>query len=321
MRLVATFPPRANAARVVVATVDHGLRPEARAEAETVAGWAEECGIPHRILTWRGDKPATGLQEAARETRYRLLAGLAHEVCASHVLTAHHRDDQAETVLMRLVRGSGVAGLVGMRPETPLDGVILARPFLDIPKARLLAACRAEGWPFLDDPSNADPAFARTRLRRLLPLLKAEGFTPERLSRLSRRALRWEQVVERSVDRALAGATLSREPDRIVLDGAKLIAEPEEVILQVLSRAMVDVVGDSRTLGLEGLESLTAALARALRSGTALRSNLGGALVAVAADRRITIAPEPPRRRAFRPRSEGDAAGVPHSLGMNGGRA
>ena len=129
-----TLPPLA------VATVDHGLRPEARAEAEAVAGAADALGLPHHLLAWDGPKPETRLQERARQRRYDLLAGCARDIGATHIATAHTLDDQAETVLFRLMRGSGVAGLAGMAASVHRGGVVHLRPFLGVPKARLVAS-------------------------------------------------------------------------------------------------------------------------------------------------------------------------------------
>ncbi len=108
--------------RVFAATVDHGLRPESAQEAADCGRLAAQLGIPHAVLRWEDPKPATGLQESARIARYGLLAAHARSIGATHVATAHHADDQAETVLMRLAAGSGIAGLAAMRETTRLDG-------------------------------------------------------------------------------------------------------------------------------------------------------------------------------------------------------
>src|SRR5690349_13160388 len=124
---------------LVAVTIDHGLREESPREAREVKRLARQLDIAHRTLRWSGHKPKRGVPAAARDARYRLLAQAARAARATHVLTAHTRDDQAETLLMRLVRGSGIAGLSAMARESERDGIRLARPFLDVPKARLIA--------------------------------------------------------------------------------------------------------------------------------------------------------------------------------------
>src|SRR6266513_193352 len=157
---------RRHGGRLVALTVDHRLRPESAEEARTVGGWLAARGIAHHILVWADPKPATGIQEAARAARYRLLAGWCREQGCLHLLTAHHREDQAETHLIRRRAGSGVDGLAGMATVREMAGLRLVRPLLQVPKARLVALVAAEHQPFLSDPSNQDPAFERSRLRK-----------------------------------------------------------------------------------------------------------------------------------------------------------
>ena len=158
------------APKLLAVTVDHGLRPESAREAAAVGKLARRFGVRHTILRWRGAKPKTGLQEAARHARYRLLAQAAARANCEHVLTAHTLDDQAETVLFRLARGSGLTGLAGMAYALPIpvgeeQAVFLVRPLLGVSKARLVATLRAAGVAHSEDPTNRDPRFARTRLR------------------------------------------------------------------------------------------------------------------------------------------------------------
>ena len=156
-------------------TVDHGLRPESAEEVRTVAGWLAARGIPHQGLVWAGDKPRTGIQEAAREARYRLLAGWCRERGCLHLMTAHHREDQAETYLIRRRARSGVDGLAGMSTVRELDGCRLVRPLLGVTRARLAALLALQGQPFLRDPSNENPAYERSRLRLEPDLLDSSG--------------------------------------------------------------------------------------------------------------------------------------------------
>jgi tRNA(Ile)-lysidine synthase len=156
---------RARDGEVCALTVDHRLRPESAAEAELVAGWCAERAIRHETLFWEGEKPATGIQEAAREARYRLLAGWCREHGCLHLLTAHHREDQAETYLIRRRAGSGVDGLAAMSAVREICGCRVVRPLLGTPRARLAALLEAERQPFITDPSNSNPRFERARLR------------------------------------------------------------------------------------------------------------------------------------------------------------
>ena len=205
--------------KLVAVTVDHGLRKESRGEASAVARLARKLKITHRTLRWKGRKPATGLQEAARTARYRLLGDAARKAGAAHIVTAHTLDDQAETVLIRMTRGSGVTGLGAMARLAPLpsgaDGAItLVRPLLDIPKSRLIATLRAAKIPYADDPSNRDPRFTRARLRTLMGALAQEGLDARRLAQLARRLKRAEAAIEAAVDRAMAELTAICRPGR-----------------------------------------------------------------------------------------------------------
>lgn len=168
--LLADAWARAQGGEVSALTVDHGLRPTSAGEARQVGEWLSARGIDHHVLTWTGAKPATGIQEAARAARYRLLGDWCRAVGVLHLLLAHHRDDQAETVALRQARGSAADGLAGMAAVRELTGLRLLRPLLGLPKARLRATLHALGQPWLEDPSNVAPGYARGRLRLSDPL-------------------------------------------------------------------------------------------------------------------------------------------------------
>lgn len=159
---------RERGGRAVGMTVDHGLRPDSADEARTVAGWLSARGIAHRILTWDGPKPTAGLQKAARDARYRLLAEACGRAGLLRLAVAHHADDQAETILFRQERASGPDGLAGMPSSRSLGPVQLIRPVLGWRKAALIRTCRDFAQPYLDDPSNRAERFARTALRTRL---------------------------------------------------------------------------------------------------------------------------------------------------------
>lgn len=159
---------RQRGGRAYALTVDHGLRPESAAEAATVAGWLAARGIPHETLVWSGAKPTTGIQAAARTARYDLLVEWCRRNGVLHLLTAHHREDQAETYLIRRRAKSGIDGLAGISAVRELAGCRLVRPLLAAPRAQLAALLEAERQPFLRDPSNLNPIFERARLRSVL---------------------------------------------------------------------------------------------------------------------------------------------------------
>ncbi|MFG1242540.1 tRNA lysidine(34) synthetase TilS [Xanthobacter sp. DSM 14520] len=289
---------RASGPDLIAATVDHGLRAEAAAEAEAVGAFATLLGVPHRILIWQGAKPTHGIQEAAREARYDLLAGAAREAGATAIALAHTRDDQAETVLFRLARGSGLSGLSGMRGDAARDGLALLRPLLDVPKARLVATLEAASVAFVRDPSNSDPRFARPRLRALAPALAAEGLDARRLAVLARRIARADQALEAATDAAEAAVIRlgpEEHPGAVSLDVRAFAALPDEIALRLLGRA-IQKVGTEGPVELAKLEALYEALKAAARvpSGP-FRRTLAGALVSLrGAD--LCVSAAPPRR-------------------------
>jgi tRNA(Ile)-lysidine synthase len=298
---------RKHGPKLVAVTVDHGLRPESKREAQAVAALAKKLGVAHRTLRWTGRKPKTGLQEAARRARYRFLSEAARKAGAGHVLTAHTRDDQAETVLFRLARGSGISGLAGMGAMAPIPvaegrGVALVRPLLNVPKSRLIATLKAAGISYADDPTNRDPRFTRPRLRELMPTLAREGLTPERLVTLARRARQVEEtllaVMRHAQARIAPGPWPSRGP---VTFAAEMFGDlPHEVALRLLGRA-VAWTGNEGPVELGKLEALYAAMRAPVSKGTGrsrpgaqFRRTLAGALVTIAGDR-ITVERAPPR--------------------------
>ena len=281
---------------IEAATVDHGLRPESAEEAKAVAAFCARLGVAHRILQWKGAKPVSRLQERAREARYRLLVDHAKAIGADALLTAHHADDQAETVLFRLLRGSGVAGLRGMELTTTRDGMTIARPLIGLRKRDLVAFAKARGAPFVDDPSNADPRFARTRLRALLTQLGEAGLDAEALDRLARRAGETEQALARMT--AEVEARLG--PDEAI-DARTLYAAPTAIVQRILALRIAAAGGrDPSRIGLEKIELLAVNLREALKERRAFGGNVGGALVRLTVKGRLSFAPEPPRKGAKR---------------------
>jgi len=282
--------------RLIAVTVDHGLRPEAAREARDVKRLAGTLELPHRTLRWTGTKPNTGLPAAAREARYRLLTRVARTSGATHILTAHTRDDQAETLLMRMLRGSGIAGLAAMARETDRDGMRLARPLLDVSKSQLIATLKKAGIGFADDPTNRDTAFTRPRLRGLMPALADEGGDSRNLARLASRLARANAAIEVLADGAERYLALRGcDPARGGYAAAAFLALPEEIRLRLLKRA-IDHFGYEGPAELGKVETLLMALDQAGLAGEGkLRSTLAGALISLDKGR-IRVEPSPPRR-------------------------
>ncbi len=254
---------------VHVLTVDHGLRPEAAAECRQVADLAARLGLPCTVLRWR--PPAdlmTGLQAAARAARYRLMG----EWCQRHeaaLVTAHTLEDQAETFLMRLARGSGVDGLAAMAPVSRVPFVEerrgapppphLLRPLLEVPRAKLRATLEAAGIGWIEDPSNRDEAFERVRMRRLLEVLATAGITPEAIARSARRLGRAVDALEGAASDLLRAHLVTHRLLWTELPLKALCDCPPEVQLRVLRR-LIMACGASRSFPLprEDLERLLA---------------------------------------------------------------
>lgn len=279
---------------VMVATVDHLLRPESRDEARAVAALCAARKLPHATLRWTDAKPKTGLAAAAREARYRLLGAHARRLGADTVVTAHHADDQAETVLMRLLRGSGPAGLAGMArlsasPWPGWEGLTLARPLLGVPKADLVAFCHAEGLSFAEDPTNSDTAYRRAQLRRLGGLLEPEGLGRSELNRLAMRAARAEAALRPAIEALLAALPAQRDEARFEAPADAVLALPDEALVRLLVAELARI--GSGPARLEQVENVAAGL----RQKSRFAATLAG--VAIACDaKRLIMQPQSPRK-------------------------
>jgi tRNA(Ile)-lysidine synthase len=302
--------------RLFAVTVDHGLRAESAAEAREVKLLARRLELPHRTMRWTGAKPKTGLPAAARAARYDLLAQAARVHGASHIFTAHTRDDQAETLLMRMMRGSGIAGLAAMARQSERDGLLLARPLLHVAKSQLVATLKKARLGFADDPTNRDLNFTRPRIRAVMPALAAEGGDARNLARLASRLARANAAVEVLVDgaerylalrdrearhsRVGAQAVDAQAFDAKAFDAEAFADMPEEIRLRLLLRA-IERFGHEGPAELGKVEALLSALDGVAAENTAaqrprLKRTLAGALVSLV-DGRIRVEPAPPRRR------------------------
>lgn len=303
LALLAAGWAKARNGRLVALVVDHRLRRGSTAEARRVRSWLQARGIACRVLTWTGRKPATGLQAAARAARYRLLSDWCRRNGVLHLMTAHTRDDQAETFLLRLERGSGPDGLAGMAAAAEGPDLRLIRPLLSIPKSRLQGTLRAHAQDWIEDPSNRNAAFARVAVRRLLAgphaLLDAEP-----IARAAETFGRLRRLLDETVSRWLARYAAVYPAAYITVDAGAFRAAAPEIARRALTRCLLCVSGHEHPPRGERLERLLAEL----RNGAFKSARTLGGCRIIPAGTGILICAEPARTSAMPlPRPVSDA--------------
>ena len=280
----------------IVLTVDHGLRKHAAKDAKQVAAWARAAGLKAHVLTWAGAKSGSGVEAAAREARYRLMGDWLAKKKITALYVGHTQDDQAETFLLRLARGSGLDGLAAMAPAAPWPvagyDLTVSRPLLNISRDALRAHLTAQGQPWLEDPMNDDSAFDRVKIRKARDALADAGLTAARIAAAAAHLGRARAALE-----VVTAAVLERASRRIegrpmasgfALDPAALAAAPREVALRALAALLMAVSGQPYRPRFESLERLLDRLA----SGT-----LGGGMTLHGCH----IGPAPRRAGEYRP--------------------
>jgi tRNA(Ile)-lysidine synthase len=302
MFLLAAWAKRLRKPLPTVLTVDHGLHKESSAIAKRVVERARTLGLDSHILRWTGTKPDSDIEASAREARYRLMGDWCRKHGAAGIYLAHTLEDQAETFLLRLARGSGIDGLSAMKTVSPLpspgqSGVLLVRPLLAVRRAdlRTWLAARRETWS--DDPMNDDPRFARVRIRAAWPELQKLGLSPQRLADAAAHLARAREVLEGDTDALLM--RISREDGGVLLiDSAQLMLAPKEIGLRALAAALMRVSAQAYRPRFERLERLYALNASGRLAGgrtlhgcrivpvTKLRAIFGRATVAIAPEKR-----------------------------------
>jgi tRNA(Ile)-lysidine synthase len=292
LTLLADEWARARGGRITALTVDHGLRPEAAAEAMQVAAWCAARGIAHVVLVRRGAAPANGIQAFARSARYALLDSWCREHFVLHLLLAHQREDQAETVTMRAARGSGVDGLAGMASVVERDALRLLRPLLGVPRATLRAylLAREQGW--IEDPSNRDPLFTRVRIRAALgslPLRPRPAFATARAAHEDETAQHLARFV-------------ALDPAGFATIDPLAFAAPQALGIKALGAILATISGSEFPPRTERIERLLGALAEGLRHDR----TLGGCLI-LRRRGKVLVCREPAAVAAPRPIAPGEA--------------
>ena len=243
---------------LVLFTVDHGLRDTAAQECALVMERAAKLGHEGEVLRWdwQGEPPETRVQEQAREIRYQLLAAACHSRGIKCLLTAHHLDDQAETFLMRLARGSGVDGLGAMTRESRHYGLQLVRPLLAFPKAVLLEELRIAGWQYVTDPSNKDLRFERVRMREHREQFEALGLSARMIALSAERLQRARAALERGCERFLTDNALISDYGTARIDQLALADAPDEIGVRALAKVLRICGGRSEDPNMARLERL-----------------------------------------------------------------
>lgn len=287
-------------------TFDHGLRKESAAEAAQVRKWLKAKGLSHVILKWEGKKPKSDIQAEARRARYQAL----NDYCTAHgiryLVLGHTRDDQAETFLIRLFRGSGVDGLAAMGPVSEIGeaggGVTRLRPFLPVPRARLEATLRKMGQKWIEDPANRNAKFTRVQVRNLLQDAKIEGLDVETLAKTADRMARTREALATWTNRILEKAAKAHPEGHIRLRLRPLREVPEEIGLRALSKVLMAASGAEYPPRLDSLERLYRDL---LGRGIFKGATLMGAQLGAEEDGAVLVFREP--------------AAITHRIGLKGG--
>ncbi len=224
-------------------TVDHGLRQMSSEEARRVQQWCQEWSVPHSILRWEGEKPSTGVPQAAREARYALLAEWCRRSGCSYLFLGHHFDDQVETVFLRLMRGSGLNGLIGMRPAIFKSDICVLRPLLGFKKQRLLATLKAIDHPFVIDESNFNKVFMRNRLRAMLDRFREEHLPFDHIGESIHSLTRGNNVLEGLMIDHLLKSAIIMPYGMVELALPLFLQAPAEIVMRALSRLLPMVSG------------------------------------------------------------------------------
>lgn len=223
-------------------TVDHGLRPDSAEEARRVATWCADLGVPHRILVWAGEKPQKGIQAAARDARYGLLTGWCRAHGVSDLLVGHTENDQAETFLLRMSRGSGIDGLAAMPLVSHLDDLRLIRPLLGVSRARIAATVAERVLPSVEDPGNADRRYTRVRLRDTVAGLETRGVSAHAIAKAARVFGKLRHRRETEIGRLAADIANVFPEGYAEIDRARLCATDGDIARGLVS-ALISAVG------------------------------------------------------------------------------
>ena len=244
MMQIAALSKKLKNNNVTVIVVDHGLREESKNEANIVGQNAKLLGFKFKILKWDGVKPKTRIQEIARKTRYKLMTSWCKKKGIEKLFLAHHLDDQVETFLMRLGKGSGVDGLAVMNYVTEISSLKLVRPFLEIPKTRFIKILSITNLEWISDPSNFSSDYKRSRIRKILPILSKEGINSKQIGLVIKRMRSAKDALNTQTN-ILLKKYLSNVDNVAYFLNKELLkdAKEKEILLRVLEKIFMNISG------------------------------------------------------------------------------
>ncbi|MCF6326398.1 MAG: tRNA lysidine(34) synthetase TilS [Devosiaceae bacterium] len=242
--------------KIFIYSVDHGLRSQSAVECQGVKTLATGFGFEHKTLIWQGKKPTTGVQAAARMARYRLIGEQMALDGVGYLLSGHHMDDQAETIMMRLAHGSGLSGLKGMELFSEIFGMKIFRPLLGMGREELNDIVEQAGLDAFNDPSNHDLKYERVRWRKLLSDIKETGLTGANLNRFALRMGRADRALDHFCSAQYKSCVKQDQFGVQMISHEQLIAQPEEIAIRLLGKMIYCGSGGRNSGELSQLEDL-----------------------------------------------------------------
>ncbi len=266
---------KANHHPLVALTVDHGIRPEAKDEANQVQSWCQLLDVKHYTLTWKGTIPTSNIQAKARKIRYKLLEEFCKNHHILHLFLAHHKQDQAETVMLRLMRGASVSGMAAMRKQSTYNNILLLRPLLTISSEQICATIKLYQQDFIQDPSNQDPRYLRVETRQFLDQLQRKEEIVTHINRTAKHMQRVNAFLNQEVTYTKEKYVNFHPFGFAIIQKDFFSNTHEEIALRTLSQTLMSVSGASKTVRFEELERLYHSLR--LQETSAL--TLGGCII------------------------------------------
>lgn len=241
---------------IIAITVDHGLRPESNSEAKTVGNWLKKHDIQHVILQWDGTKPTSNIQSEARNARYELMSDFCYKNKIKTLLVAHTMDDQAETVLLRLMRGSGVDGLSGIAEISQHNKIKIIRPLLGFSKEELRQYLKTKKQEWVNDPSNENDKFDRIKIRKFINQSENPDILTARLVNTAENMARSRDFIEEELKKHMAEISSFESEGYAIVNLKKLLKSHEEIIFRTLSILLTKISGSYYKPRFENIKNL-----------------------------------------------------------------